>query len=200
MKDLLNKLQELGVVLTPRKLKELSLRSSTIEGMLNYYWSNQELFEGSNHIQSMLSPKAPLAEKQCMLCFDTLPMEMMYTLNCYDGGCFTSQQLRGVSSSSASALSAKDRANIENHRFCIECLARLSQISLNGSEDTPSHIPACPLANDKTRGCKHVLEEAETLQILELACELPDAPVFTTAEKEKLVKKAKKLYLVSPLY
>jgi hypothetical protein len=105
------------------------------------------------------------AVKYCSICLIKHPMDEMYPINC-----------------------------CSHHSFCVESLLQCVKTAITGSADSAPHIPACPLANLKEKGCKYMLQQNECEQIIGLSL---SNSVITWAESEKFLKTTEKLYLVS---
>jgi hypothetical protein len=167
-----NQFKAVGFELNELQIEELFKRASTFDGMINYYLSNHHLFHGNNSNNSYGFEEkdrtpSPAIEKYCSICLIPHPMNEMYQIDCTCG-----------------------------HYFCIESLLQCVKTSVNGTQDTASHIPACPLANLKDGGCKYVLSEKECEQIIFLALEMPHQNFILYTEAEALHLKMKKLFLV----
>jgi hypothetical protein len=105
------------------------------------------------------------SEKYCSVCLIDHPVNEMYPINC----CC-------------------------NHVFCIESLLQNVKIAITGSADAAPHIPPCPMANLKEKGCKYGLQQKECEQIILLSLH---NSTICWAESEEFLKQTEKLYLVS---
>ena len=165
-----NQFLAIGIELNELQIQELSLRASTVDGMMNYYFSNQHLFanNSSNYCQFIDQKRAasPEIKRQCLICYEDTSMSEMYQIDC-----------------------------CHNHYFCLDCLFKMIELGIKGTTDSAPCIPACPLANGKD-GCKYVLEEVDCDNIIRLSLNLPNKHIVSYHDSDELTRRMKKLYLV----
>jgi hypothetical protein len=171
----------MGLILSSESCQKLSLSSSSMEGALNYYWSNPELFEtvdensvvvpGGNIAEDLSDDLEYFSDRWSEADIDDIAVEEPLWS---DGGveiaefdpifkdCIICQDSYPVNE----LFTVECR---HSHRFCFDCMFGHIQSALRADTEEPPHIPACPSANvgNSDERCDYLLTEREINQVLD---------------------------------